>query len=148
MLFYFQNDGHWNEEGNKLVAVYIFKFLLEKLKLGPQEDLIIKKGLYEYFSAFSPIQVSNSWLDKTPVSTQIKQIIFLKYLELQPFPPKFYEQFFNTDVKPATYYFLKANGFYSQGDYARAIQNYNKGISLEPSNIDAYNNRGISYVNI
>ncbi|GEM_PF-2169597 len=146
--FYFINDGHWNEEGNKLAAVYIFKFLLEKLKLASHSESDIKKELYEYYSAFPPVNVTNSWLIKTPIPTARKQKIAQKYLELEPFPPDFYDKFYISTNKPAEYFFLQANSYYSRGDYINAIKSYSKGISLESKNLMAYNNRGMSYANV
>ena len=76
------NDGHWGEEGNKLAAVILFKFLANKLNLSEDDDFI-KKRLFEYYSSFSPSQVSTAWQTQTLVPDTLKKEIFSKYLALE-----------------------------------------------------------------
>ncbi|MFQ5671594.1 MAG: hypothetical protein ACE5G9_00735 [Nitrospinales bacterium] len=66
---YFKKDNHWNEEGNKIAAVEIFKFLAEKLGLVFAGDAFIKEGLNEYYSSFPPVAISDVWLQKKPLRT-------------------------------------------------------------------------------
>lgn len=84
-LCHFRKDGHWNEEGNKLAAVYLMKFLSEKLHLGEVDDRFIRRGLNEYYSAFEPGIVSESWLEHEPVPPYLIKMIREKYLSIEQY---------------------------------------------------------------
>ena len=47
--FYFEKDEHWNEEGNKIASVYLFKYLAEKLMINHRRDQFIRESLYKYY---------------------------------------------------------------------------------------------------
>ena len=53
----------------------------------------------------------------------------------------------STDVLSATSYYDKGNNYYEQGDYDRAIENYNMSIILNPQFLEAYFNRALCYYN-
>lgn len=82
--FYFKNDGHWNEEGNKIATVYIFKYLAQRFGIPYGEDEFIKQGLYEFYSSFEPAAVSGEWLGAGPVDEKLKHDIRSSYLNLDP----------------------------------------------------------------
>lgn len=81
--YYFINDGHWNEEGNKIATVCLIKFLANTLNLAGIDDQFISHGLNEYYRSFEPKAVSDSWIGDGPVPLAIKQSIRQKYLYLE-----------------------------------------------------------------
>ena len=83
--FFFKKDGHWNEEGNKIAAVHIFKYLEQHLKLTSSGDDFIRSRLYSYYNSFQPMQVSPSWLEagSSTKQSQEAEAIRSKYLELE-----------------------------------------------------------------
>ena len=86
--FIFLNDSHWNEEGNKIAVVHIVSFLASKMGLAHMDDRFIKEGLFEYYSAFTPSNVTGSWQEEIEVSGEllksIKQKYNLRYKEVGP----------------------------------------------------------------
>ncbi len=48
----FRNDGHWNELGNHLAAVLLYRRLAGDLGLEPLEDATLRRVLGEYYAAF------------------------------------------------------------------------------------------------
>jgi len=51
------------------------------------------------------------------------------------------------EVLSATAYYEKGNTYYEQGDYDRAIENYNMSVILNPQFLEAYFNRALCYYN-
>ncbi len=51
------------------------------------------------------------------------------------------------DVLSATAYYEKANEYYEQGDYDRAIESYNMSVILNPNFLESYFNRALCYYN-
>ena len=81
---FFKNDRHWNEEGNKIAAVGLFKFLAEKLKIGHGGDDFIRKNLGLYYSSLARpyIPLTSRWLDSTQAGAAQKADIQARYLAL------------------------------------------------------------------
>ena len=80
----FKNDGHWNEEGNKLAAVFLFKFLADKLSIDYNGDAFIEQSLYEYYSSFDLSRVSNIFLRQHfDFPSTLKDDIRDRYLALE-----------------------------------------------------------------
>ena len=48
----FRNDGHWNEAGNHLAAVCLYRVLEEKAGLLPLTEDELQEALHRYYSAF------------------------------------------------------------------------------------------------
>ena len=48
------------------------------------------------------------------------------------------------DSSSSTNYFQKGNDYVEQGDYYKAIEQYDEAIRLVPQSVDAYYNRGIA----
>ena len=82
--YHFKNDAHWNEEGNKIAAVHIFKYLSKILNIDYKNDDFIRKSLWEYYESFSlsPL-IINSWLQETPTSPNLRKNIRSKYRSLE-----------------------------------------------------------------
>jgi hypothetical protein len=80
----FRNDGHWNEEGNKLAAVFLFKFLARELSIPNSGDEFIEQALYEYYGSFPPSVVSARFIKKhADISPAWNDKIRAKYLALE-----------------------------------------------------------------
>jgi hypothetical protein len=84
----FKNDGHWNEEGNKLAAVFLFKSLARELSLPHADDAFIEQGLYEYYGSFPPSPaISSRFIKKhADVPPGLNDQIRAKYLALEKGP--------------------------------------------------------------
>lgn len=67
----FANDLHWNEEGNKVAALSLYRFITEQL--GRPEAQDAERRLGEYYGAFDDRRVSRAWLldgDSAPVKRE------------------------------------------------------------------------------
>jgi hypothetical protein len=58
----FQNDHHWNEEGCKLAAVELFRFLVDNLGLTWPGDEYVAQRLADYYGAFPETPVGPALL--------------------------------------------------------------------------------------
>ena len=48
----FKNDGHWNEAGNRLAAVCLYRVLEERLALPRLSEDRLQEALFQYYTAF------------------------------------------------------------------------------------------------
>ena len=48
----FEHDAHWNEAGNRLAAVCLYRFLESELRLPKLSEADLQKALRRYYSAF------------------------------------------------------------------------------------------------
>ena len=48
----FKNDGHWNEAGNRLGAVCLYRALEEKMDIPRQSERKLQEALFRYYAAF------------------------------------------------------------------------------------------------
>ena len=48
----FKNDSHWNEAGNQLAAVCLYRFLEREMGLPRLAEDELREALYRYYSAF------------------------------------------------------------------------------------------------
>ena len=48
----FKNDGHWNEAGNQLAAVCLYRVLEEKMRLPALSEEDLQAVLHQYYAAF------------------------------------------------------------------------------------------------
>jgi hypothetical protein len=81
---HFKNDGHWNEEGNKLAAMFLFKFIADKLSLEYSGDGFIEQSLYEYYSSFKPYKVTDFFMQKhSDLPADLNDNIRSRYLALE-----------------------------------------------------------------
>ena len=68
-------DGHWNEQGNKLAAVCLYRFLEEEVGAPDISEDEMQEALFRYYAAFEeglPVHVGRQWGEGTraPVSLQ------------------------------------------------------------------------------
>ncbi|MBU2488097.1 MAG: hypothetical protein KKA60_01775 [Proteobacteria bacterium] len=82
---FFVNDRHWNEEGNKIAAVYLFKFLADRLGISYDGDEFIRQNLAVYYSSLSGphIPLSPAWLDSTRATPVEGAALRNQYLALE-----------------------------------------------------------------
>jgi hypothetical protein len=78
------HDKHWNEEGAKVVAVSLFRFLAENLGLEGVGDAFVADGLAEYYRSFPNMKVTERWLapERFPTPDQAATVR-AKYLALE-----------------------------------------------------------------
>ena len=62
----FRKDGHWNEAGNQLAAVCLYRFLEKKAGLSTLSEDGLREALYRYYSAFDGWRPTNLWGGGTP----------------------------------------------------------------------------------
>ncbi len=76
----FANDTHWNEQGNLLAAVCLYRFLERELKLPERSATALLEDLYRYYSAFSGWMPSEQWSKPVTVDPRDSAAIRSKYL--------------------------------------------------------------------
>ncbi len=76
----FANDGHWNEQGNMLAAVCLYRFLERKMNLSVRSANELLEELYRYYSAFQAWMPTEEWTRPTSVHPQDLVAIRSKYL--------------------------------------------------------------------
>lgn len=83
-FYQFKNDPHWNEEGNKLAAIFLFKFLAKELSINYSGDEFIEQSLYQYYNSFESGKVTNYSVEKHgDFSPTLNNGIRSKYLFLE-----------------------------------------------------------------
>jgi hypothetical protein len=73
----FANDLHWNEEGNKVAALSLYRFITKHLGRPGAQDA--ERHLGEYYGAFDDRRVSNAWLLDGDSAPAKREAIRLKY---------------------------------------------------------------------
>ena len=79
----FKNDGHWNEAGNQLAAVQLYRFLEKEINLSPLSADKLSEELYAYYAAFGDRWMPEFWVKKVPISPQKSGRITAKYSALE-----------------------------------------------------------------
>lgn len=75
----FRNDGHWNEAGNHLAAVCLYRVLEEKAGLPPLTEDELQEALHRYYSAFggwSPMDLGRGVSPQTAAGIREKYQAF------------------------------------------------------------------------
>jgi hypothetical protein len=75
----FKRDVHWNEAGNLLAAIHLYRFLEEVLNLSPISDDTLKEQLYTYYSSFDGWMPDDKFTKYVLVSPEKKESIRSKY---------------------------------------------------------------------
>ncbi len=78
--FFFRKDGHWNEQGNLVAAVYLFKFLARRLGLADDSDEFVRTQLTSYYGSFPERIGVSPWLGTAAVPEASAEAIAAKYL--------------------------------------------------------------------
>ena len=76
----FANNAHWNEQGNLLAAVCLYRFLERELKLPERSTTALLEDLYRYYSAFQGWMPSEQWSKPITVDPRDSVAIRSKYL--------------------------------------------------------------------
>ena len=82
-LYRFKNDNHWNEAGNQLAAVCLYRFLEREMGLPRLAEDELREALYRYYSAFGGLMPDQYRMKKVAVSLQELAGIREKYLALE-----------------------------------------------------------------
>ena len=75
----FRKNGHWNEAGNQLAAVCLYRLLESEIGLPEMSQERLREEFYKYYSAFDEWTSDEVWVKKTPVSEQELAAIRTKY---------------------------------------------------------------------
>ena len=79
---FFERDPHWNEEGNKVAAVHLFRHLAAERGL-PGGDAFVRRTLTRYYGAFDRDRVTGRWLDAALPAPAERERIRARYLALE-----------------------------------------------------------------
>ena len=63
----FKKDGHWNEAGNQLATVCLYRFLEQELGLPILPDAALREALFTYYSSFEGWMPDERWIKQVPV---------------------------------------------------------------------------------
>ncbi|MCZ6674914.1 MAG: hypothetical protein O7C75_18445 [Verrucomicrobia bacterium] len=75
----FENDGHWNEAANQLVATYLYRELEEKMGLQPISSDKLKKETFTYYSSFEGWMPDGYLLSEVEVDSRKREEVKSKY---------------------------------------------------------------------
>ena len=79
---FFQNDPHWNEEGNKLAAVYLFRYLLSEMGETDPGEAFVSEKLGNYYDVFGRDRLGLAHLAQPSTPTNAKRLRE-RFLELE-----------------------------------------------------------------
>ena len=79
---FFKTDPHWNEEGNKLAAVYLFQYLLSEMGEDHPGDAFVSEKLGNYYDVFGRDPVGPAHL-APPASPTNDETIRNRFLDLE-----------------------------------------------------------------
>ncbi len=79
----FKKDGHWNEAGNQLATVCLYRFLEQELGLPVLSDEVLHEALFTYYSSFAGWMPEARWIKEVPVPSHVREGIRDKYLALE-----------------------------------------------------------------
>jgi len=78
----FYHDGHWNETGNMIAAIFLYRYLEAKFDLPHRDDHWVKQRLFEYYSAFDKEWFPDFNVEEIPLSEVKEEAIRSKYRSL------------------------------------------------------------------
>ena len=79
----FKRDGHWNEAGNQLAMVCLYRFLEPEVGLPVLSDTALREALFTYYSSFDGWMPDERWIKQVPVPPHVHEGIRDKYLALE-----------------------------------------------------------------
>jgi hypothetical protein len=82
----FKRDVHWNEAGNLLATIHLYRFLEKELNLSPLSDDALKEQLYTYYSSFDGWMPGDMFTRYVFVSPEKKESIRSKYNNAEIIP--------------------------------------------------------------
>ena len=81
----FKNDGHWNEAGNGLAAICLYRMLEEKMDLPKWSEADLWEALFDYYMTFRgeiSLKIAGRGRGRRTVSPETAAAIRKKYLAL------------------------------------------------------------------
>ncbi len=79
----FENDAHWNERGNMLTAIVIYRFLEERMGLDPIPEMELRQAVSDYYAAFPESWQPGPEFPPASLDAIAKQVIRNRYTELE-----------------------------------------------------------------
>ncbi len=79
----FKRDGHWNEAGNQLATVCLYRFLEQEVGLPVLSDTALREAFFTYYSSFEGWMPDERWIKQVPVPPHVQEGIRDKYLTLE-----------------------------------------------------------------
>lgn len=79
----FENDAHWNERGNMLAAIVIYRFLEERMGLDPIPEMELRKAVGNYYAAFPESWQAGPEFPPTSLDAITRQAIRTRYTKLE-----------------------------------------------------------------
>ena len=81
--WFFEKDGHWDEAGNQMAAIQLYKLLEREIGATAMSDTQIKQQLYRYYQAIPYGWQPPRWVSETPTSNAELEDIRATYLPLE-----------------------------------------------------------------
>ena len=79
----FENDSHWNEAGNQLATVCLYRFLEQEVGLPVLSDTALREAFFTYYSSFEGWMPDERWITQVPVPAHVRKGIRDRYLALE-----------------------------------------------------------------
>ncbi len=79
----FERDPHWNERGNQLAVVCLYRFLVEEIGFPVLPDAALREAFFTYYSSFEGWMPEEEWIKEVPVPAHVREGIRDKYLALE-----------------------------------------------------------------
>jgi len=79
----FENDAHWNERGNMLAAIVIYRFLEERMGLDPITEMELRQAVSDYYAAFPESWQPDAEFPPASSDPTVRQVIRNRYTELE-----------------------------------------------------------------
>lgn len=79
----FKRDAHWNEAGNQLAVVCLYRFLEQEVGLPVLSDDALREAFFRYYSSFEGWMPDERWIKRVPVPPHVREGIRDKYLALE-----------------------------------------------------------------
>lgn len=81
--WFFKKDGHWNEAGNQMAAIQLYKLLERETGNTAMSDQQIGQQLYRYYKAMPYGWQPSQWVSEIPTSSSELESIRASYLPLE-----------------------------------------------------------------
>ena len=79
----FRKDDHWNEAGNQLATVCLYRFLEQEVGLPVLSDTALREAFFTYYSSFEGWMPDERWIKQVPAPPHVQEGIRDKYLALE-----------------------------------------------------------------
>jgi hypothetical protein len=79
----FEKDGHWNELGNQLAAIHLYKHLAPDLGASVLSDAEIRRALGLYYAAFDDYWEPSLWVERVALEPERARALRRRYAHLE-----------------------------------------------------------------